>query len=383
MSTIEDAHQDAATPLALARWSARLDRIVAGLFVLVLCVPGAAIAAGFKPPPPIENRPVAEVQRWSLGSIFDTDWYASVDAAITDRLVLRSQAIAARGRIELATGGTGTVRVLRGTGNWMFFSVDMTTPCALDVGTVVSSLDKLHDRFAAAGQRFFVLVGPDKSAIYGDKLPADVALGCTADNRPAIESAAAARPWLIDAWHPLLAARTATPAAGLYFPQDTHWTPLGESVAVQPLIDAIDPGAWADPAVGPSGHFTKTMDLAREVGLPVRREVPNIRRGAVAVTRTIVPVPGISHGPFLFTMHTDAPHVVPGRTLVISDSFLRIDPYVVGAFFADSVWVPREWLDSDPGLLARLGPFDTVILSRVERHLYDESFGPLLARAIR
>jgi hypothetical protein len=87
---------------------------------------------------------------------------------------------------------------------------------------------------------------------------------------------------------------------------------------------------------------------------------------------------------FRITCTGDKP-LLPGRTLVIYDSFFGIDTTLVAPYFADTTWVHVGDMLSHPELIRLLGPFDRVIFERVARGLYatglDTLFAPLLAQA--
>src|SRR4029078_8207715 len=57
---------------------------------------------------------------------------------------------------------------------------------------------------------------------------------------------------------------------------------------------------------------------------------------------------------------------LPGRTLIIYDSFSAIDTRLVAPYFADSTWVHEGDMQNHPELAHLLGPFAWVIVARVE-----------------
>ena len=75
-----------------------------------------------------------------------------------------------------------------------------------------------------------------------------------------------------------------------------------------------------------------------------------------------------------------------GRTAIVYDSFFGRAMPLVAPFFAESVWIHHEDLIAHPEIAAIAGPFDRVVVERVERGLYttrlDELLGPLV-RTIR
>jgi len=62
---------------------------------------------------------------------------------------------------------------------------------------------------------------------------------------------------------------------------------------------------------------------------------------------------------------------------VIYDSFFGIDTRLVAPFFEDTTWVHVGDILQHPELASILGPFDRVILERVERGFYATNVGAI------
>jgi hypothetical protein len=238
------------------------------------------------------------------------------------------------------------------------------------------------------------MIAPDKSSIYPDRFRAGrPPAGCTARNRAPIRAALAERPGVtFDAWQLLEDARASAPEGPpLYFMQDTHWTAAGAAVAVRALIDTFDASLWDPARVIPGDTFAATMDLAAIIGLDATEPGQRIlARPQMTASRTALPVPEGVDPASVFEVRSSGPErVVPGRTLVIYDSFFDGDdrPYVandmVAPFFADTVWIRIDVLLAHPELGQGLGPFDTVILERVERAAYNVPLETFLTPLVR
>jgi hypothetical protein len=370
-----------------------MDRVVAIAFVVILLIPAGAMVAGLRPPA-IENRVIRAFPELRLGSPLDTAWYGAIDGALTDRLVLRPAAVRLRAAINYLTGGTGTIRVIRGKGDWLFYGLDFSPTCPVLAPAFVASLDSLNAQFQARGQQLRVMIAPDKSSIYPDRFRAGrPPAGCAARNRAPIRAALAERPGVtFDAWQLLEDARASAPEGPpLYFMQDTHWTAAGAAVAVRALIDTFDASLWDPARVIPGETFAAIMDLAAIIGLDATEPGQRIlARPQMTGSRTALPVPEGVDPASVFEVRSSGPdRVVPGRTLVIYDSFFDEDdrPYVandmVAPFFADTVWIRIDVLLAHPELGQGLGPFDTVILERVERAAYNVPLETFLTPLVR
>jgi hypothetical protein len=370
-----------------------MDRLVAIAFVFVLLLPASAMAAGLLPPS-IENRPIRPFPELRPESMLETSWYVAVDQALTDRLVLRPAAVRLRANLSYLLGGTGTTRVVRGDGDWLFYGLDFHATCKVSASEYLASLDALVGQFRAHGQQLRVMIAPDKSSIYPDRFRgARAPSGCTARNRAPVRAGLADRPDVtVDAWELLDEARAAAPTGPpLYFEQDTHWTPDGAAVAIAPLIGTLDTNLWDPARVTFGDRFDADMDLARIIGLdatePSHRILP---RPAMTVSRVDPAATDPTDPTAVFELRSTGPdRVVPGRTLVIYDSFFYdpqrpyVGPDMVAPFFAESVWIRIDVLLAHPELGAQFGPYDTVIFERVERAAYDVPLETFLSPLVR
>jgi hypothetical protein len=104
-------------------------------------------------------------------------------------------------------------------------------------------------------------------------------------------------------------------------------------------------------------------------------------RPAVEQRRSDVPVPvEVKYARAVFRITcTGSEPLLPGRTLVIYDSFFLIDTTLVAPYFQDTTWVHEGDMASHPELVNLLGPFDRVIVERVSRSFYDLDLDALSA----
>jgi len=367
----------------------RFDRLVLAGFVIGLMLPGLVLATGRKPAA-IENRPLLTAPPLSATSLLDGSLTPKLDAFLTDNIYFRPYAIRLRGELEWLTGGTGTTAVVRGRDGWLFLGDALDPTCVRPVDQVLASFDRLTASFAANGQDFRFFAIPDKQSIY----PEDLTLGlrptvCVERDRAALRAGLAKLGNnAIDGWSALLAAKAAapkwTPQNSLYFLTDSHWTPTGATAAIQALVDSFDPTLWNEAEVVRSGTSRYTTDLARLMGIRRTERVDKvvIRPDMTITTQNLDAGPGLMRTVFRDTVTGPQP-TIPGRTLIVYDSFLAKYPFYVAPFFADTTWVHISDVMSHPELAAELGRFDHVIFERVERGLYVEDDETGLARFVR
>jgi hypothetical protein len=361
-----------------------LDKLVVIGFVAGLTIPALTFAAGRRPPE-IENRPLLTPPPFSIDRLLDPGWYSALDKYLTDNLAVRPLAVRLRARVTTSLGGTANPAVILGTGDWMFTREELAPTCQFSAPQVAASLDRAAARFAAAGQAFRFIVVPDKHVIYPEKLRPDTSMAqtCTEGRRSTMREALARRTaYAVDGWSQLLAARAARPGGPpLYYMADSHWTPSGASVGIKALIQSLDPGLWRDDDVVPGRTTAIPQGLARQMGLP--RSEPTLQiaiRPGVKTVRTPVQVPvhvNNARAVYRWTASGNRP-LLPGRTVIVYDSFFGLNMTRIAPFFEESIWIHINDLKNHPELSTLLGPFDRVILERVERGLYTTEIDPLL-----
>ena len=362
----------------------RLDRLVVLGFALAIILPGLLLVARVHTAR-VENRAPRQLPGLTVDGLLDASWPAGVDGFLTDHLAPRPYAIRLRGEAYWLTGGTGNPDVIRGKGDWVFFRGEFEPTCQFTGEQLGAALGTAASAFAAQGTDFRFLLVPDKHSVYPDKVRPDSPFGpsCEDAGRAALDAAIARLPdQAIDARDALTAARQAPVTPDLYFRQDTHWTPTGAAIAVRELVRSLDPTLWSDADVVVRGQQRRVMDTAALMGLRRVAMTPKVvLRPDVEQHRENVDVPvAVQNARAVFRITTSGGgRTLPGRTLIIYDSFFGIDTRLVAPYFADSTWVHEGDMQNHPELAQLLGPFDRVIVERVERGLYGNDLGAMLA----
>jgi lipoprotein-anchoring transpeptidase ErfK/SrfK len=361
-----------------------VDKLVVLGFVVGLTIPALMFAVGLRPPE-IENRPLLTAPAFSIDRLLDPAWYSALDKYLTDNLAVRPLAVRLRARVTTNLGGTANPAVILGTGDWMFTREELEPACRFTAPQVVASLDRAAARFAAAGQAFRFIVVPDKHVIYPEKLRPETSMAqtCTEGRRSTMREALARRTaYAVDGWSQLLAARAARPdGPPLYYMADSHWTPSGAIVGIKALIQSLDAGLWRDDDVVPGRTTAVPQELARQVGLP--RSEPTLQvaiRPGVKIIRTAIKVPvEVKNSRAVYRITASGNRsLLPGRTVIVYDSFFGLNMARVSSFFEESIWIHVNDIKNHPELSTLLGPFDRVILERVERGLYATDVGTML-----
>jgi hypothetical protein len=365
----------------------RFDVLVVLVFLAGLLVPGGLLLAG-RHAAAVENRPLLRMPPFSAAAALDGTYTAGVDAYLADNVAVRPYAIRLRGEAEWLSGGTGNPEVLRGRDGWLFTAFEFAPVCRLPLDGQLAALRAAAQRFTQSGQTFRYVGVPDKHAIYPDKVLANpLPAACNELGRDEVRATLGAiAPAGIDGWSVLDAARAADPTGPpLYYPLDSHWTPTGAAAVVGALVRSIDPGLWDDADVATAKGRSRS-DLASQMGIHRADPQPGVvLRPGMAVRRTDLAIPVEIHNAravFRTTASGSRP-VVPGRTVIVYDSFFGIDVSLLAPYFADVTWIHVGDLQAQPELAAMLGPFDTVVVERVDRGFYDTDLGPVLDRLVR
>lgn len=249
----------------------RLATLKSILFAGFLAAPAAALCLGVVEPygqEPLPSYPEAHSVLAGEPGAFD-----ALGEALLHRSALTREAIRLRNTVAADIFGfVDTSRILSGRDGWLFYKEDFAA-CA-DRATVAAAqrnariaaarLDVMTDLADVAGLAMTVSLAPDKSTIYPELLPT---LGyrtwwCAPEMAAALRRAFVEEaPRIVDPTPLLLAQKMADPAQPVYFPTDTHWTPLAAAVALRQLLQAVYPGA-----------ATRALPPPRPAGMPGTRE---------------------------------------------------------------------------------------------------------------
>jgi alginate O-acetyltransferase complex protein AlgJ len=274
--------------------------------------------------------------------------------------------------------------VVRGAGDWLFIRDELQPTCRWTGAQQGAALGRAASAFAQRGIDFRFIVAPDKHTIYPDKLPSRTPFppSCADANRPGLDAAIAGLGGIaIDATSALQAARTGSGTTAVYYAEDTHWTPVGAAAAVGELARSLGPGVWAADDAQVRDTKRRVLDTPELLGLRrVVRTPKVVIRPSIQQHRVEVPVPAeLKNARTVFRITCTGGAVLPGRTLVVYDSFFGIDSGLVAPYFAETTWVQVNDLLDHPDLGPLLAPFDRIIVERVARELYATDLDALVA----
>lgn len=336
------------------------------------------MTVGIDPTPvPTENRALS---RWpglpSRPGELPT-FAAAVADYFHDQFGFRRLLLAWNQRAKLALGESPSARVLLGQEQWLFYSGNETVEeylalrrlSAGDLATWQRTLRERQARLARQGARYLFVVAPDKMSVYPEHLPAALTTRPGHSTREQLEQLEA------DAFLPMVDDLRAEKSRGLlYYRTDTHWTPVGLTVAA----DTIARRLALPPATSGVSHERVTHvhggDLARMLDGPPQYAEQIVDSQPVGVTPATGEETAIEwHSPSLGSTVTAVAIRFNGRgesaALMFGDSFGRsLAPYVA-ARFASLTFVPMHPDDETFAVMVDRFRPQTVLEERAERYL--------------
>lgn len=349
--------------------------IVCALFFLLISVPAVSALLGVRTES-FENRPLAPLPRWTARSWLDADAYGELSAWLKDALPLRSQAIALDAWLDFVVfGESPSDKVLVGRDGELFLRDELVAPCTPSASAehILTRVGAFTRLLTARGVDVYLMISPDKASLYPDRLPAyaEVMNLCVLENRRELRRrlAAPAGFTAVDLWTPL---EREVDAGHRVFPKlERHWDQRSAMVQARVLVEAIQPGLWEERFVVPDGSIERPAELpARFMNLdiPQRVERYRVERPGVEVRVDRFRVPEaadvmVEH----YTATSRHLPLIPGRTLVVQDSFMMKSAPAFAAHAEAVHFMHWSVLRRNPEAAAELfAAADRVVLQVVE-----------------
>ena len=377
MSNDDTSPGDNDTRRGWHRWalSALIGVFSVGLLAIWL-IPGDA--------PGAQNRDPLDFPTLSPEALVDKATFQEMDAALRDRVGAQVGVSAALGDVSVhLLGRSPTPGALLGSDRQPFYTEDLTRPCRETEDTmnvIKAELVANYTAMDAAGKYVLFMVAPDKSSMRRADLDAvspDL-LRCSDFVRSHIEAwEAEAQLPLITLWKPV--AELDTLPGGAYMRNDTHWNTAGSLAMSHALMERLAADGQAPtslledlehPVVSDGIDFTGDLNMLMGVADVDQRTTASFLRPDV-VTQAEMTVGPTGTDQFHFTSTSTTSALVPGKTLILGDSFLlKQIPSQLGNFFEDVTM-------ADMQEYGQAGQFDRVIVERVQRFSGTEDWPPL------
>ncbi|HEX8168853.1 MAG TPA: hypothetical protein VF601_24080 [Beijerinckiaceae bacterium] len=375
--------------LRRARTRAR-DWAVVALFLALVSLPALAQVATLGGSGADENRVLAPPPQW-VGFARLRDLAQATDAYIADHFGLRRQLVRLNSLLRYRLGVSSTPKVAIGEDGWLFYAGEKVleqhtgenvfTPAELEHW--VSVMTQMRDWLARRGIALVIMIAPDKTTIYPEKLPAyPRPPGRTTRADQLADRLKLTDLVLVDPRQALIDAKA---RHKVYFEGDSHWTQRGAFIAYRELMERVQERFPAAVPAAPEDYDivpvrSATSDQAFLLGLQDDLTYPSerwTRRTSHQLrTTTRNPAPDqIWRWPvrFVETDLTDRP-----RVLMFCDSFTD---YVLGPTFLYETFRSLAYTHHngglfDFGLVDEVKP-DLVIIQFAERYLASPLRTPL------
>ena len=351
------------------------------LFLVTLSAPVMAMLLGFRPDNYL-NRTLSPFPELTLEGLAKASYFDDLDSFIEDSFPVRPNAIALRAAFSYRLFGISpNPQVVAGRGGWLFFAEEVEPRCAFSADDVLEQVDRLTGAFTTTGQAFRFMVAPDKRTVYPEQLAgSDGGVEkCTDVARVVLRNGMAERAdQSVDLWTPVLGAKARGGEAQLYWAQDTHWNVNGALAAIQSVVESFTPGVWSpDTVVAEPASGAHLGDLMLMLGLDDLESLPQ-----ATVERSFQPLEAVP-GTMRFGAVGEGP-VVPGKTLIVGDSFFLTMAGLFAPWFEDLTFVDLQTV-AGPEVARQLAEAgaDNVILERVERAAYVTDYVAFLAPLVR
>ncbi|MCW2778018.1 MAG: hypothetical protein JWN17_1743 [Frankiales bacterium] len=286
--------------------------------------------------------------------------------------LLAAGAVVSAGPTSAAPSARDRARVAVGADGYLYIAQDWTVACqdrgqAARVGAAARDLT---EALRTSGRQVVVVLGPNKSTTVARHVPAAApARDCGDAARAAVWRAltTTARSGFLDL-RPALA--TADRQVQTYWRKDTHWTPTGGAVYARQLARRLDPQLAKGLTTRPV-TYTRDGDLAQVLQQPSHETVRGLQLVNPGVTVQELPYTDVgTEHPARRTVALAAPgaRVVPGRTLLIGDSFDSTALEQLAPLFAQTEFLyPGESGSDIAPVVRQVEQADTVVIEVVER----------------
>ncbi|MGH3863307.1 alginate O-acetyltransferase AlgX-related protein [Actinokineospora sp.] len=379
--------------------------------MIFFCTPLLLLVLGVRPEA-FENRPLAAFpspgQGWGFFTGFEP-WAA-------DNLPLRSVALDIDDQVsrrvfgeppqlgrQVDSGpGVGTVappsksendrkkilaqgfpKVLEGQDDWLYLGYDILGACLPErpLDQVVGSMKRLQAEVERSGRQFVLMIGPDKTTMVPQYLPAQyLGSDCARQTRDEFWRRMIAEAGATDL-RPALRTAGERRGAPVYSRLDTHWTYEGGLVMVRAIAEDIQAGVTAAWKATPSTVVERKADIPPLLGREGVFPLQNYNLAPDGKTVRSRPIDSAFREPLRLTQPA-GPGIVNKKVALIGDSLtLFATPFLAGGF-SDVTVVHSDTAGTDPSAVAKiLAESDVVVVEAVERSLVG-GINPVITDAV-
>jgi len=358
--------------------AARNERNALLVVIAFIVVLGSVWVVGSNGQAPSENRNKVAFPEISGAAVLQPKTFAAIDASIRDRIPARPLVLNSIAATLEPLSMSYSNRVVLGEGGAPFLTDDLFGPCfddAREVPGILNTLRTQTESLKEKGQYSLFVIAPDKSSIMQGRSHGGIDssyLSCSNSVRKSLESLAPSTSFL-PAWNDLNRAQDNS-SLNLYRPGDTHWNTVGASVFVRTILTRLVKDGQAPAELADQISFTRTPDevmggdLYALLGQDWRTDLAPVVEAdrPDVVTKTTKYSTNSGRGATRWTSVATTSALVPGKTLVIGDSFFEAAGSLAAPYFQDLTLVVN--LDgNDPPSAILNEHYDRIIVEQVQR----------------
>jgi hypothetical protein len=348
----------------------RTQLIISGFFLAMLFAPLVAGAFGYQPKA-IENREVANFPPLR-NMLSDAEFLDHLQRAANDRLPLRAEMVNAGAWVDMTLFKVSYNPLVKiGNHDWLFSTAEIYDGCKDPIGSKVAGIRQFGDMLASHGIRFVSTVAPNKASIFPEKLGSldRSAIHCSIQRRKKTQKLMneQASAYFVDLWADLLSAKSTAPRP-IYLTLDTHWSATGAALAAKAVVDHLRPGLWDDAALVVSPPEMVPGNLSRMNGLTFAEPMQFVTTARPGVVVVDVSQPSINGEQDIrrFKATSSGPYLIPGRTIIMHDSFFERTEKLLPAYFEDITFI-ADHVHEEPEAIDLIANSNTFIMALVER----------------
>jgi len=353
--------------------------LISSFFIICMSMPLCGRILGFKAEI-VENRSLQQFPSFTRGSLVNRKFYKKLGVYLKDNLPFRLQLVRIDSWIDYHVfSDSSTPIVITGVDGWLFFKYALISSFKKDgLDHQLKAVSALAETVLESGREFRLIVAPNKSYLYHDKLSAvGKKLVQDSEEKRDIVRRKLNRnfiPGSVDLWSPF--EKTACDTGKLMFPPlDRHWNSLAALVLTRELIFSLQPGLWDPDAVyRRSDDLHGIGELPQLMNLKVVQnfEKWSVDRTGVNVEQKEFILGGMSNNPMYKIMaSSEEAAFYKGKTVILADSFIDASIDTLRSYMEEVYIVHWGLLDYAGDIIRKS---DTIVVECVEDNFPEKEF---------
>ncbi|MBG84580.1 MAG: hypothetical protein CMJ40_08545 [Phycisphaerae bacterium] len=344
--------------------------IFACLFLLILMLPAPLVLLGLRGDTSMEARSASDYPKLALTSILKPEELQSLSNALEDRMPLRSHLVNFRSLLAHSGFSANPFhQVVIGKNGWLYLAETFESHCTPDEHAIVwNRITEVAEILEECDIKLLLILVPDKATVHPEGIPewmgethlANIVMKTALQN--GLEES---RDWFIDMSPVLEQARSRNQNENLYHKTDTHWNWTGARLFFERLINELQPDLFDPSEIRLAFEKPANFDLDRLSGSAIQRP-----RKYYFPDRSGIKVVPEQESQYMVVTSARGPanRLIPGRTLIIRDSFWDSYPNIGAAYFQQLTSIHSDHASVRPDFPEMVARSDTFVVEVVERN---------------